>query len=194
MLESRELTERTDWWAKQTPKWLPSRKMCRTQELDTLHAAKKASLWHHTIDRLEERGEERCSLKGCGRANVNATKNGTASKAVLGKPLGRWPGHMGFPECVEIKETNLRTCGWQWRTWSVLCGTLVFDKEIGERICKARQRCMQQHHTIVFSVLVVITYSFAITCCENIIVDYINASFEKKMVQRFRNYIYLCYL
>ena len=41
ILESRELTERTDWWAKQTPKWLASRKMCRTEELDTLHAAKK---------------------------------------------------------------------------------------------------------------------------------------------------------
>ena len=39
--ESRELTERTDWWAKQTPKWLASRKICRTQELVTLHAAKK---------------------------------------------------------------------------------------------------------------------------------------------------------
>jgi len=143
----------------------------------------------------EERGKERCSLKRRGRVNVNEIKNGTVSKAAMGKPLGRWSGHMCFPECVEIKETNLRTCEWQWRTWRVLCGTLVFDKEIGERICKAKQRCMQQHHTIVFSVLVVITYSFAIMYCENIIiVDYINASFEKKMIQRFRNYIYLCYL
>ena len=42
---------------------------------------------------------------------MNATKNGTVSKAAMGKPLGRWSGHMGFPECVEIKETNLMTCG-----------------------------------------------------------------------------------
>ena len=65
----------------------------------------------------------------------------------------------------------------------MLCGTLAFGKEIGERICKARQTYMQQHHTIVFSVLVVITYSFAITCCENIIiVDYINASIENRLI------------
>ena len=31
---------------------------------------------------------------------MNATRNGTASKAALGKPLGSWSWLTGFPECV----------------------------------------------------------------------------------------------
>ena len=50
---------------------------------------------HDTIDRLEERDEERgsarrSSLKGRERAIVNQTNIGSVSKAVLGTLLGEW--------------------------------------------------------------------------------------------------------
>ena len=56
------------------------------------HYLRAQSQRHHTIDRLEERGVERgsagqSSSKGRGRAIVNQTKIGTASKATLGKRL-----------------------------------------------------------------------------------------------------------
>ena len=56
------------------------------------HYLRAQSQGHHTIDRLEERGEERGSarrpsLKGRERAIVNQTNIGTVSKATLGTLL-----------------------------------------------------------------------------------------------------------
>ena len=65
----------------------------RTEVLRSLrHYQRAQSQRHHTIDRLEERGVERgsvrrSSLKGRERAIVNKTNIGTVSKATLGKLL-----------------------------------------------------------------------------------------------------------
>ena len=51
------------------------------------HPLRAQSHGHHTIDRLEERGVRRSSLKGRERAIVNQTNIGTILKATLGKLL-----------------------------------------------------------------------------------------------------------
>ena len=83
------MTEQIDWRAKAT---LTSGSLLgRSKVLRSLrHYLREQSQGHHTIDRLEERGEERgsarrSSLKEQERAIVNQTNIGTVSKATLGK-------------------------------------------------------------------------------------------------------------
>ena len=80
--------EQIDWRAKQ-----PSQTACFSEDLWSLrHYLRAQSQVHHTIGRLEERGEERgsarrSSLKGRERAIVNQTNIETVSKATLRKLL-----------------------------------------------------------------------------------------------------------
>ena len=73
------------------------------------HYLRAQSQGHHTIDRLEERGVEResvrrSSLKGRERVIFNQTKIGTISKACnveeTSEKLGG--GHMGFSKRIDI--------------------------------------------------------------------------------------------
>ena len=69
----------------------PAVTLVRPEVLRSLrHYLRAQSQGHYTIDRLEERGVERgsvrrSSLKGRERATVNQTNIGTVSKAALGK-------------------------------------------------------------------------------------------------------------
>ena len=84
----------------------------RSEVLRSLkHYLRTPSQWHHTIDRLEERGVERGSARRSSlkrreraRAFVNQTNIGTVSKATLGKLLrdGVESIIMGFSERIDI--------------------------------------------------------------------------------------------
>ena len=88
MPEWREITEQTDWWAKQ-----PSEFACFSEDLkcwaasDTtcVHKAKGITpliTWRR--EAWKEESVSRSSLKGRERAIVNQTNIGTVSKAMLG--------------------------------------------------------------------------------------------------------------
>ena len=70
------------------------------------HYLRAQSQEHHYIDRLEERGVERgsvrrSSLKGRERAIVSQTNIGTVSKATLGKLRDGVGAHMGYSERID---------------------------------------------------------------------------------------------
>ena len=73
------MTEQIDWREKR----LGKSEVLRSLRHTTCGGGK--SQGHHTFDRLEERGEERSSLRGRERAIVNQTEIGTVSMATLGK-------------------------------------------------------------------------------------------------------------
>ena len=100
--------EQIDWRAKQ-----PSQTACFSEDLWSLrHYLRAQSQVHHTIGRLEERGEERGSarqafLKGRESAVVNQTTIGTVSKEYR-REISERRGevHMGFSELIDTQSSG----------------------------------------------------------------------------------------